>query len=224
MGYFILPLLIAIAVAPMPQPSETTLANFSRFSRTTGTRISLVERDGTVREGKVSAATADTVTIAFGIGERTFPKTEIVSAERLRDSSKDGAIRGALFGAIMGILASQGYSSSEDATKGWFASVAIYTGIGWALDAAATNRQLIYRVPGATAASKSAVRMSLRFGGQRHQFAGDRELRRGAPTAAREIREFDGAAALRRRAGTEFDHRTERRRIVNVHVGRLPGT
>ena len=163
MGYFILPLLIAIAVAPMPQPSETTLANFSRFSRTTGTRISLVERDGTVREGKVSAATADTVTIAFGIGERTFPKTEIVSAERLRDSSKDGAIRGALFGAVMGLIASQGFSSSDDARNAFYISVAVYSGIGWALDASQTNRQPIYRVPGSAAAAQPTVKMSLRF-------------------------------------------------------------
>ena len=163
MGYFILPLLIGIAIAPMPHPSEKTLADFSRFSKTTGTRISLVERDGTVREGKVSAATADTVTIAFGMGERTFSQTDIVSADRLRDSTKDGAIRGALFGAIIGILAGQGYSSSEDAMKGWYASVAIYAGIGWALDASQTHRQPIYRVLGPAAAPTPAVKMSLRF-------------------------------------------------------------
>ena len=40
-----------------------------------------------------------------------------------------------------------------------------------------------------------------RLRGQRHQVAGDRELRRGAPAAAREVREFDRAAALRRSSG-----------------------
>ena len=51
---------------------------------------------------------------------------------------------------------------------------------------------------------------------------GDLQLRSGAPAAAREIREFDGAAALRGRADAEIDDRAERRGIVDVHVGRLP--
>jgi hypothetical protein len=160
MGAFIFPLILVITFAPAPQPSESTLADFSRFSKTIATRISLVERDGTVREGTVSAISADAVTLMFGIGERTFQKTEIFSAERLRDSSKDGALRGVLFGAFMGLVLGQGYDLSAGDWLGW---VSAYAGIGWAIDAAQTHRQPIYRVPGSSAAAKPTVKMSLRF-------------------------------------------------------------
>lgn len=162
MGALIFPLILVITFAPAPQPSESRLADFSRFSKTTGTRISLVERDGTVREGTVSATSADAVSLMFGSGERTFPKAEVFSAERMRDSSKDGAVRGALFGALMGLLLAGG--GAYDLSAGdWLAGVSVYAGIGWAIDASQTHRQPIYRAPGSSAAAKPAVKMSLRF-------------------------------------------------------------
>jgi len=153
MGFLILFVPIAIALAPLPGPSATALMDFSRMEKVIGQQIAIVDMDGAVREGRLVSATADQVTMDFGAGARVFGKTEIARAERLRDGVIDGIIRGALFGFVMGGLATQGCSSSSDGcvAEAVLGSMAIYGTIGWALDAANANRQPIYRSPAAAA-------------------------------------------------------------------------
>lgn len=156
MGVFLIPVMIVIALSPTPGPSDQTLADFSRFSKSIGRSVALVDREGTVREGVVSSATADSVTLGFVGGDRTFSQESVASAERLKDGVKDGFIKGALFGAIVGFFAGQGYDSEGGAVAGWFGSVAIYGLIGTAIDASQKHREPIYRVP--APALKVAVR------------------------------------------------------------------
>ncbi|HET9704897.1 MAG TPA: hypothetical protein VFP85_12730 [Vicinamibacterales bacterium] len=157
MGVFLIPFLLIVAIAPTPGPSEKTLANFSRFSKAVGAPIVIVDREGTIREGRLSASTADSVTVAFAGGERVFSQAAVASAERLKDGLKDGFIKGALFGAVVGILAGQGYDSPGAATAGWLGSVAIYGLIGTAIDASQKHREPIYR------AAPPAMKVSVRF-------------------------------------------------------------
>ena len=156
MGAFLIPFLLIVAITPTPGASEKTLANFSRFSKAVGAPIVIIDREGTVREGRLSAATADSVTVQFGAGERVFSEAAVASAERLKDGVKDGFIKGAIFGAVVGILAGQGYDSEGGAVAGWFGSVAIYGLIGTAIDASQKHREPIYRAP-------AAVKVSVRF-------------------------------------------------------------
>jgi hypothetical protein len=156
MGVFLIPFMIIVALVPMPGPSEQALADFSRFSKAVGAPIALIDREGTVREGILSAAAADSVTVAFGGGERVFSRAAVASGERLRDGLKDGFIKGALFGAVVGIFAAQGYDSEGGAVAGWFGSVAIYGLIGTAIDASQKHREPIYRAP-------AALTVSVRF-------------------------------------------------------------
>jgi hypothetical protein len=156
MGVFLIPILLIVAITPMPGASEKTLTNFSRFSKAVGAPIAIIDREGTVREGRLSGATADSVTVQFGGGERVFSEAAVASAERLKDGVKDGFIKGAIFGAVVGILAGQGYDSEGSAVAGWFGSVAIYGLIGTAIDASQKHREPIYR-------ASAAVKMSVRF-------------------------------------------------------------
>jgi hypothetical protein len=147
MGFLFLLVPILIAVAPLPGPSATVLMDFSRMAKAIDREIALVDKDGAVREGRLVSATADQVTMDFGGTRRVFAKTEIASAERLRDGVTDGIVRGVLFGLFMGALATQGCTSSmsnctRDAVLG---AMAVYGAIGWALDASEANRQPIYR-------------------------------------------------------------------------------
>ena len=157
MGVFLIPFLLIVTITPVPGPSARTLTDFTRFSKAVGAPIAIIDRDGTVREGRLSAATADSVTVAFGGGERVFSAAAVASAERLKDGLKDGFIKGALFGAVVGILAGQGYDSPGAATAGWFGSVAIYGLIGTAIDASQKHREPIYR------AAAPAMKVSVRF-------------------------------------------------------------
>lgn len=157
MGVFLIPFLLIVTITPVPGPSAKTLTDFTRFSKAVGAPIAIIDRDGTVREGRLSAATVDSVTVAFGGGERVFSAAAVASAERLKDGLKDGFIKGALFGAVVGILAGQGYDSPGAATAGWFGSVAIYGLIGTAIDASQKHREPIYR------AAAPAMKVSVRF-------------------------------------------------------------
>ncbi len=161
MGFIIVPLLI-IGLAAPSNPSAETLSNFSRFSKAIGQEIALVDRDGVVREGILTAAATDSVNVCFGSGTTTISREVVVSAERLRDSQKDGAIKGAVLGAIGGLFALQGYSSKSGALAGWAGSVAIYASIGWAFDALQTHQEPIYRAAPKPATAPK-VKLSFRF-------------------------------------------------------------
>lgn len=161
MGVLVIPLLLIAIIGPSPKPPDDVLADFARLAKAQGAEIALVDRDGTVREGLLASATADQLTMQFSAGQKTFARTEVVAAERLRDGRKDGVIKGAIFGAITGLFAMQGFNKPEEGVAALAGSVAIYSAIGYALDTAQTHREPIYRVPGTPA--PAPVKVSLRF-------------------------------------------------------------
>ena len=163
MGVLVVPFLLIAIMAPHPKTPDHVLADFARLANAHGTEISLVDRDGTVREGLLASATADQLTMQFGAGQKTFARTEVVAAERLRDRRKDGLIKGAIFGAVTGLFAMQGFDSPEEGLAGLAGSIAIYSALGYALDAAHTHRELIYRAPGTPAPPPPPVKVSVRF-------------------------------------------------------------
>ena len=158
----IFPLLILLTVAPGPGRSDAVMADFSRFSKSIAQEIAIVDYDGTVREGILTAATEDGITVQFGSGVKSFPRAAVASAERTRDGRTDGAIKGALWGALIGAIMSQAYEGSDWAGA-FVGHVAIYSGIGWTLDAAQSHREPIYRAPAAAATPKPSVKFSFRF-------------------------------------------------------------
>ena len=146
MGILIVPILILVTIGSNPKTPDEVLADFSRLARAQGAEISLVDRDGAVREGRLASATVDQLTMQFGSGQKTFARTEVVAAERLRDGRKDGVIKGAIVGAIIGVFSLHGFDSPGQATAGLAGAIAFYGAIGYALDAAQTHREPIYRV------------------------------------------------------------------------------
>jgi hypothetical protein len=160
MGFLVFPLLLVLTIAPVPGPPAHVLADFSRFSSAIDRDIAIVDVDGTVREGIVTAVTADDVTLRFGSGAKTFPRAGVMRAERMRDGRVDGAVKGAIFGAILGLVTMQAYESTGERFGAWAGSTAIYGGIGYVLDASRSNRELLYRAP---AVPTAPLKLSLRF-------------------------------------------------------------
>lgn len=149
---------VAILLA-IPALQNQNIEDFSRFSKSVGQQISLVDSHGVVREGLLAAATADAVKMQFAGGEKSFSRAEVMSAERLHEGTVDGAMKGAILGFVMVALASQGTRNEAEAAKVAWISVAVYSGVGWAIDAAQTHRPPIYRA----ALPQPGVKMSLRF-------------------------------------------------------------
>jgi hypothetical protein len=159
MRYLIVPVLFVVFVAA-PAAHAQGIEDFKSFSRAIGKEVSLVDRSGVIREGIVEAATADAVTLRFGSATSSFLRAEIASAERLKDQSSDGAIKGALWGLLVIVLPNQGYASAGDAFAASWRIVAGFTVAGYLLDAAQTHRQPLYRAP---SASPPTLKVSLRF-------------------------------------------------------------
>jgi hypothetical protein len=157
-----------LMLAAAPKVYGQGLEDFSRFSRLIGKEVSVVDRSGLVREGIVETVTADDVVIRLGASTRRMPRAEIAGAERLKDGRRDGAIKGAIFGAITGALAMRAYhrhpewlSPSANRTGMFLLHVSSWSGLGWLLDAANTNREQFYRSP--AAAPMGALQLSFRF-------------------------------------------------------------
>lgn len=166
MRFVILPLLMCLAAAPVSAQRSRGLRDFSRFATAVNQRIEIVELDGTTRQGVVVAAGADGVTMRFATGTRTYTDRQIASAERLKDGRLDGVAKGILWGALLGLLGSQGYTNESSALGQWARGVAGFGVVGYLLDAAETNRETLYRGPssqsgtaGATSASRIAFRV-----------------------------------------------------------------
>jgi hypothetical protein len=166
MGLLIIPLLGFLAAAPMPGPPAQVLADFSRFSKAISREISIVDNAGTVHHGVLAAVGSDSVTLKVGSGMQSFARTEIASAEHMKDGRLGGAIKGALFGLFFTAMASQGYDSTTPGYVPWV-SVAAYAGAGYLLDAAENNPQPLYRAQGqpkaARARPKPGLSLSIRF-------------------------------------------------------------
>ena len=153
-------LLLLVALIPAPPASERVLMDFSRLSKALGQEIALVERNGNLRQGRLVTTALDAATMEFASGSHVFSRDQIASVTRLKDSTKDGLIKGVIFGALLSL-----YVSGElggDASNGMLLrTTATYGAIGWALDAARTNPQPIYRAP--KPKQDPSVKLSLRF-------------------------------------------------------------
>lgn len=134
-----LPLLILILLLPESTPGQ--LADFSRFARVKGEEVAVVDMFGAERLGRVIAATDTTVTLGFGTGSHTFDRVDVLKADRLRDGTRDGLIRGMAIGALVGWAVTR-----EGGVAGGFAaSVGVYGGLGFFFDYTNTDRAPLYR-------------------------------------------------------------------------------
>jgi hypothetical protein len=159
----VFPLILLLTLAPST-PDAKKLADFSRMSKAIHMEVALIDSSGVIREGRLIAATADALTLATPSGQRSFQRAEIAGAERIRDGRRDGLIKGMVFGAVTGIFAVQGLRTPAQGVAAWFGSIAIYGGVGWALDAAQTHREPLYRAPAANPApQKPGLTLSVRF-------------------------------------------------------------
>jgi len=161
MCYLAIPLLLLFVMSPGSKPPED-LADFSRFSQAINQKIAIVERDGTLHEGVLTTATGDDVKMRVGSDTRSFARADVMSAERSADGRKDGAIKGAIFGAVLGLVVAQSYDGPKPA-RDWVGAIAVYAGIGWALDAAQSHREPIYRSMPVTPSITNGLKITLRF-------------------------------------------------------------
>jgi hypothetical protein len=153
MVLLIYPLLFGIILLPDPGPRGAVLEDFTRIDRAVGESIYVVDRNGSERVGQVVGV--DDRALRLQVGPQVFAidRSAILAADRRRDRTTDGVIKGALFGLIAGLFAIQGTDGSGgEATRVVIGSMAIYGSIGYAFDRANHVRTPLYRAPRTVAA------------------------------------------------------------------------
>lgn len=151
---------LLLSLLPLSEASAQQLETFARFSRALGQEISIVDQNGLIREGVLEAATDERIVLRFGSVSQTFVRTDIATAERLKDSPKDGAVKGAVFGLVIGGLTTM--IGGKVYVPGYVSVVGIYSGIGFLFDVLNRGREPLYRAP-VSATPQPALKYSLRF-------------------------------------------------------------
>lgn len=159
MGFLILPAILMLLVPSNAAEAQHT--EFERFAKAMNETISIVDQEGLVHEGELVDVTPDAVSMKFGSTTEVFKRDQIARGERLSDRSTDGLVKGAIFGAVMGLLVLEAYPDAK--VSSFVTSVSIYGGIGWLLDAGQTNRETLYQTPKKPSSKKAALTFAFRF-------------------------------------------------------------
>jgi len=126
----------------------------------------VLDDQGVETTGKLLKLDRDGVVLVIDGAERRFDLARVKRVSRRGDSLKNGAIAGATFGLLMGVLSGaiadcrndSGYGACDAGPRVAIAagSTAIYAAIGVGIDAAIQGRTVLYRAPavGVTAAAR----------------------------------------------------------------------
>lgn len=142
-------LVLVVIVAAAPAANAQAIEDFAVFQRAIGKDVSIVDRSGLTREGVVDAVTFDGVSLRVGSGKLWLTRAEIANAERLKDDSGDGAVKGLIWAAVLALVPNQGYTSFGDYLKGVAGTFVVLPAFGYMVDAMNAERQPLYRAPSA---------------------------------------------------------------------------
>jgi len=154
---------MALVAAPAAAQETTSAAGL----RTEGLATVFVQDDsGGETKGKLLRLDQQSVMVLVNGQERTFELSGVHRIQKRGDSLKNGAIAGAVFGAVMGIVFA-GFSDCPDLNSGAnfectagartaiaLTSTAIYSAIGTGIDAAIPGRTTLYQRPVTTSLAR----------------------------------------------------------------------
>lgn len=139
MDILLVPTIVFVLWFPGYTPART-LADFSRFASAQGEAVAVVDTFGVESLGKIVAASETGITLRTGTVTAAFDREQVLKADRLRDGSKDGLIKGMLFGALV----SWAYNDAGVHTR-YLPWVSAFGSIGLIMDFSETNRAPLYR-------------------------------------------------------------------------------
>lgn len=105
-----------------------------------GQHVFVFDSDRREWQGKLLIVAKDALTLELDSAPRVFPLSDVIRVDAEGDSVRDGTIKGAIFGALLGLL------STNDA-RGVVAGAAVYGVIGLGIDALNSNKATVYRAP-----------------------------------------------------------------------------
>jgi len=134
----VLLLVLPLLVAAPAQPAESQT---DRLKSSRGQHVAVIDEDRREWQGKLREVEADKLVIDIDSATRAFELTKVRRVDADGDRVIDGAIKGAIFGGLTGLLVSGGRSQAlvvGGATWGL---------VGIAIDALTRCRHTVYRSP-----------------------------------------------------------------------------
>jgi uncharacterized protein YcfJ len=136
-----------IAIVPLVLlllPVASQAQSLSRLAGAEGRPVFVIDADSREWQGKLLKASKDTLTIESEAGIREFPLVKVKRVDADGDRIRDGAIKGAVCGLILGALASGNGTGAGRIVLG---SAMIYGLIGAGVDAINQSKHTVYRAP-----------------------------------------------------------------------------
>jgi hypothetical protein len=145
MEFLVLPLIIGIIAVPAPGPSSDALADFTRIQKALNREVYVRDTAGQERIVSILDAGTDAITVAIGQQQMTLQRDEILAVDRMKDSSRDGFVKGALIGLILGAAVGSAFDGRQG--QYMFRAALSYGAIGYLFDYGHTSRAPLYRAP-----------------------------------------------------------------------------
>ncbi len=123
-------------------PASVRAQSSSGLVSAEGRPVFVIDVDSREWQGRLLKATKDTLIIESETGTREFQLTNVKRVDADGDRIRDGAIKGALFGLILGALSS-GHGGARIIVGG----TVIYGLVGAGLDAAHQSKHTVYNGP-----------------------------------------------------------------------------
>lgn len=134
---------ILIILAFLSLPATVAADQDPKLKGAKGELVFVIDEDSREWQGKLLSVSADALTIEDSSGVREFPLTKVRRIDAEGDSIRDGAIKGAIFGGVLGVFYAAAYKDGRAILGG----AMTYGLIGAGIDALNRSKQTVYRGP-----------------------------------------------------------------------------
>jgi hypothetical protein len=141
------PLAIAlVTISWLTVPFAANAQNLGDLRAARGHQVAVIDADSREWQGRLLEVAQDQLTIELDASPRLFTLDDVKRVDAHGDSVRDGLVKGALFGLLVGAIVGDARTAA--------ASSLSYALVGIGLDALNSCRHTVYRTPAATASIK----------------------------------------------------------------------
>jgi len=134
------PLLLLVPLTLL-MPSRVEVGETRHLSDARGRHVYVIDQESREWQGRLLDVSPEAIVLDIQSTSRQFTLAQITRVDAKGDSIKDGVIKGALFGLLLGAVFGQ---SSDAAARGSLT----WAVLGMGLDALHSHKDVVYKAPG----------------------------------------------------------------------------
>ena len=134
-------MLASFAMMLVAAPAFAQTASTQKLGSAEGQHVFVIDADSREWQGKLIKVSADALEIDGESGLRRFDLQNVRRVDSDGDNLRDGVIKGAVFGALMGMI----FSTGEFRAQAMVGASVSYALVGLCMDAMNHSKQTVYR-------------------------------------------------------------------------------